>query len=80
MPTIHPQALQNYEKAIIPDEKLRGYALNLNHPVGGHKARVIASVLGFTVENAEALHAAILDALPKFAATPRISDVHGDRF
>jgi len=40
--------LPNIEFAYIPSEKLAGYALNPDHPVGKHKAAVFESVLGMT--------------------------------
>jgi hypothetical protein len=47
--------LPNGDRAEIPDEKLIGYCLNPNHPSGKHKARVFASVLGITSQNADVL-------------------------
>jgi hypothetical protein len=43
------------ERAIVPLEKLLGYCLNVNHDSGKHKARVFASALGVTADNAEVL-------------------------
>jgi hypothetical protein len=40
------------EKAVVPVEKLPGYALNRNHEQDRHKARVVASALGLTAEDA----------------------------
>ncbi len=54
--------LPNGEYAIIPMEKLTGYCLNLNHSSGKHKAKVFASALGITAENANALQALIIQA------------------
>jgi hypothetical protein len=54
--------LPNGEHAIIPMEKLIGYCLNSDHPSGKHKARVFASALGITVENADRLRELIADA------------------
>jgi hypothetical protein len=47
--------LPNGDQAEIPLQKLVGYCLNSEHPSGKHKARVFASVLGITAENAEQL-------------------------
>jgi hypothetical protein len=47
--------LPNGEFAEIPVEKLIGYCLNPDHPLGKHKARVFASALGITAENADDL-------------------------
>ncbi|MEL7357521.1 MAG: DUF6883 domain-containing protein [Cyanobacteria bacterium J06560_6] len=47
--------LQNGRSAIIPMEKLLNYCLNSKHPSGKHKAKVFASALGITAQNAEDL-------------------------
>ncbi|WP_442939170.1 DUF6883 domain-containing protein [Nostoc sp.] len=43
-------------------QKLIGYCLNPEHPSGKHKARVFASILGITLENAEVLRELIQTA------------------
>jgi hypothetical protein len=43
-------------------EKLTDYCLNPNHSSGKHKARVFASALGITVENADDLRELIVKA------------------
>jgi hypothetical protein len=65
--------------AIVDPEKIRGYCLNPEHPRGKHKARVFAT-LGFTVENAEALRAVLLNAAATRDAQPAQSDEFGDRY
>ncbi len=47
--------LPNGENAVVSIEKLRDYCLNAEHPVGKHKAKVFARVLGFTSNNASEL-------------------------
>ncbi|MDZ8239092.1 MAG: hypothetical protein RMZ69_18415 [Nostoc sp. ChiQUE01a] len=47
--------LPNGEQAEISMQKLIGYCLNPKHPSGKHKARVFASILGITLENADVL-------------------------
>jgi hypothetical protein len=42
-------------RGIIDPRKLTEYALNPAHPVGGNKARVFESALGFTKNNADDL-------------------------
>ena len=44
--------LPNPHKAVVDIRKLQTYSLNLNHPVGGHKARVFKAALGLTVHQA----------------------------
>jgi len=43
--------LPNADFAEVPIVKLRDYALNPDHPVGKHKAKVFESVLGLTAED-----------------------------
>jgi hypothetical protein len=54
--------LPNGDQAEIPMQKLIGYSLNPEHPSGKHKARVFASVLGITIENADTLRELIQTA------------------
>lgn len=79
MPT-HLEALPNHGAADIPDAKLAGYALNPDHELGRHKARVFASALGITQDNAELLHAAIRAGLPGAPAIKKHADRHGQRY
>lgn len=43
--------LTNAEKAVIDPNKLISYALNPDHPIGGNKARVFESALGYNQSN-----------------------------
>lgn len=54
--------LPNGAWAVIDEAKLTGYCLNPDHERGGDKARVFASALGITTENAEVLHLALREA------------------
>jgi hypothetical protein len=68
------------DAAIVDREKLTGYCLNPEHPRGKHKARVFATALGFTGENADELRAALLTAAATADARPAASDRFGDRY
>lgn len=46
--------LPNFEKAVIPIEKLEEYVLNPDHPDGQHKARVFKGCLGIERRHAVA--------------------------
>ena len=46
--------IPNYERAVIAQEKLTDYLLNLDHKRGGTKARLLAQ-FGYTVDNWEQL-------------------------
>ena len=68
--TPHPNALPNYEKAVIPRRKLEDYALNPASTEGRHKARLFKSILGFEKSDWEKLAKAILDTLRYHEAFP----------
>jgi hypothetical protein len=68
--TVHPKALPNYQKAVIPRSKLEGYALDPAHTDGQHKARLFKSILGFAKADWERLAKIILDELPYCEALP----------
>src|SRR5262245_36569238 len=72
--------LPNGEHAIVPLEKLEDYCLNPEHPRGRHKARVFASVLGITIDNAELLQAALVSAAATADALAGEIDAYGQRF
>lgn len=72
--------LPNYQKAVVDIKKLTDYALNPEHPVGGNKARVFKSALGYTKSNAEQLRTTIIKQLPKFEAVAGKLDQYGQRY
>jgi hypothetical protein len=72
--------LKGADRAIIDPRKLTEYALNPSHPVGGSKARVFKSALGFTKENAEALIAQLREGVKNNPAIPGKVDQFGSRF
>jgi hypothetical protein len=76
----HPQTLPNVEEAVIHPDKLRRYALDPTNAQGAHKARVFASVLGITLENAEELESQILSKIRSCAAVERKSTEYGRLF
>jgi hypothetical protein len=53
--------LPRAELAVVPEDKLRGYSLNADHPTGRYKARVFASVLGIGTGDWTFLRDQILD-------------------
>jgi hypothetical protein len=52
--------LPNADGAHIPEQKLKGYLLDQEHPVGGPKARFFKG-LGFSAEDVEPLRQAFLE-------------------
>jgi len=72
--------LPNADKAIVPLEKLRSYSLDSSHPVGKHKARVFASALGMTKNDASRLREMILQAVLTNEGIEAGTNEHGTRF
>ena len=60
--------------------KLRDYCLNPAHPRGRHKARLFASVLNLTQEDAEFLREHLLGAALDGNAIPTLRDEFGQRY
>ena len=69
----HPEALENFERAYIPEAKIRYYAFR-----DPYKSRVFRA-LGFSEEagNWEALRDALLEALPRYPAVFDKQDRYG---
>ncbi|MBW4571080.1 MAG: hypothetical protein KME31_24605 [Tolypothrix carrinoi HA7290-LM1] len=72
--------LPNGEQAEISMQKLIGYCLNPVHPSGKHKARVFASVLGITVENAEILQQLVQTAALEGKVVQQDTTAFGQQF
>jgi uncharacterized protein DUF6883 len=72
--------LPNAERAVVDIAKLRDYCLSATHPLGKHKARVFASVLGLTDADAEELREALQQAARMLDATPGEQDEYGQRY
>ena len=67
-------------KAIIDPRKLTDYALNPNHPVGGNKAKVFESALGYNQSNASQLMKQIQKNLANTPTTLGKVDQYGQRY
>jgi hypothetical protein len=72
--------LPNAENAIVEVRKLRDYCLSSDHPRGRHKARVFASALGLTADDAEELREALLSAALSGEADSTEEDEYGKRY
>lgn len=64
MPRNKEDLLPNYEHAVISEEKIFGYALNMDHPAGRDKAIAFERALGYTKENGYMLIEEIRKHLP----------------
>ena len=78
--TILEGSLPNGDRAIIEPEKMTGYALNPAHPIGGNKAVVFDSALGYNLSNSEALIAQVQKSVTKYPATLGKADQFGQRY
>lgn len=76
----HRNALQNYQRAVIPRVKVEKYVLDPTHPVGKHKAVVFKSVLGFEQADWELMRDSIVAELPYHEAVPGKTDQYGTRY
>src|SRR3954469_2018352 len=72
--------LPGAEHAIVELSKLLNYCLSKEHPQGRHKARVFAATLGLTVEDAEELRDALLNAAITNDAIATEKDEYGQRY
>ncbi|BFG78656.1 hypothetical protein PTKU46_66890 [Paraburkholderia terrae] len=72
--------IKNAENAVIDPRKITNYVLDSEHPVGGNKARVFDSALGFNQSNADGLISQIQEGVTKYPATPGKADQYGQRF
>lgn len=71
--------LLNAEHAVIDPKKLASYSLNPAHPVGGNKARVFESALGYNSSNADILASKIQQGLMTNPAELGVIDNFGQR-
>jgi filamentous hemagglutinin len=72
--------LPQHQKAIVPIEKLRDYALDGNHPLGKSKARVFKATLGMGQDHAEVLAKILQSSLFRSPAVRGHKDRYGERW
>lgn len=72
-------ALLNAKHAVIDPKKIVSYALNPEHPVGGNKARVFESALGFNPSNAGVLVSRVQQGIMTNPAELGLYDSFGQR-
>lgn len=71
--------MANADKAIIDVNKLTSYALNTEHPVGGNKAKVFESALGYNQSNVADLITKVQDGVKNNPVKMLSSDKYGQR-
>ncbi|GLU36049.1 MAG: DUF6883 domain-containing protein [Pigmentiphaga sp.] len=71
--------LVNAEKAVIDPNKITSYALNTEHPVGGNKAKVFESALGYSQKNASELITKVQEGAALYPAKLGVADKFGQR-
>lgn len=72
--------IPNAENAYIDLSKLRDYALNPEHRVGRHKARLFAALPGMNAGDAEALRNILLQIVKTHDAETGVRDEYGQRY
>jgi hypothetical protein len=70
----------NADRAVVEVGKLRDYCLNPDHFRGQYKARVFASALAMSADEAEELRDAALVAVRTEDAIPGENDQYGQRY
>jgi hypothetical protein len=68
------------ENAVVDIRKLHDYCLNPLHDEGKHKARLFAAALGMTVDEAEDLQEALIEAITTNEAQLGRGDEFGQRY
>lgn len=71
--------LVNAERAVVDPNKVTSYALNTEHPVGGNKAKVFESALGYNQANAGELIAKVQEGARLYPAKLGTADKFGQR-
>ncbi|WP_017318491.1 DUF6883 domain-containing protein [Mastigocladopsis repens] len=72
--------IPNAGNAVVDIRKLRDYCLNPEHDDGKHKARLFASILGMTADNAEELRQILLEVVKTQEAHLGRRDEFGQRY
>jgi hypothetical protein len=72
--------LPNGDQVIVDIAKLRDYSLNPKHPEGKHKARLFASALGLTQQDAQRLMAQLVVAAREGNCQLGRKTAHGQRY
>jgi hypothetical protein len=70
----------DFSNPTFDDRKLTEYALNPDHKVGKHKAKVIESATGFGKDDAATVKDQILDQVKDADPMPGKVDEHGSRY
>lgn len=71
--------LLNAEHAVVDYRKLSTYSLDATHPIGGHKARVFQSALGYSPTNIDVLAGRVQKGILTAPAKVLDANQHGQR-
>ena len=72
--------IPNAENAIVDIRKLQDYCLNPHHNKGKHKARLFASLLGMSINDAEEFRNVLLEAVKEQDAQLGEKNAYGQRY
>lgn len=71
--------LLNAEHAVVDYRKLSSYSLDVTHPVGGNKAKVFQSALGYNPTNSDVLASRVQEGILTAPAKILEANQHGQR-
>ncbi|ADK16184.1 hypothetical protein WX45_01786 [Clostridium ljungdahlii DSM 13528] len=74
------ELLPNIDNAIVPEPKIKDYALNMNHPTGKDKAIAFDKALGYNQENADDLIRNIKENIENYKAIYKDETQYGKRY
>jgi hypothetical protein len=77
--TTESGSLINAEHAVVDYRKLSTYSLDVTHPIGGHKARVFQSALGYNPTNSDVLASRIRESILTTPAKVLEANQYGQR-
>jgi hypothetical protein len=70
----------NADRALVDIRKLKEYCLNTQHRIGKNKAKVFATALGLTADDAEELLSILLKVIEVSDAEIGLKDRYGQRY
>lgn len=74
------ELLPNVDKVVIPEAKIKSYALNKSHPSGKDKAIAFEKALGYNINNADDLIKNVKDNVSKYKAVPKGESQFGKKY
>lgn len=74
------ELLPSHKSVVVDENKITGYALNKDHPIGRNKAIAFERKLGYTVDNKDDLIREVKKNLSKYKCTRRSETQYGQPY